>query len=60
MASRRPKIAAPQLISISRPARSIRSLRLASACSSIAYSPARNCHGWVLCTDGARAAVATR
>ena len=59
-ASRSPNRAAPQLMSISRPSGSTRSLRRTSACSSIAYSPTRNRHGWVLCTDGARAAVAIR
>jgi hypothetical protein len=59
-ASRSPNRAAPQLISISRLAGSTRSLRPGSAYSSITYSPARNRHGWVFCTDGARAAVAIR
>ena len=37
---------------------SSRSLRRGSLYSSIADCSTRNRHGWVLCTDGARAAVA--
>ena len=59
-ASRSPNSAAPQLMSISRPTGSTRSLRRWSAYSSMASWPARNRHGWVLCTDGALAAVAIR
>ena len=59
-ASRSPNSAAPQLMSISRPIGSTPSLRRWSAYSSIAYWPTRNRHGWVLCTDGARAAVPIR
>jgi hypothetical protein len=59
-ASRSPNRAAPQLISISRPAGSTWSLRRGSAYSSIAWLLTLNRHGWVLCTDGARAAVVMR
>src|SRR5262249_25460742 len=49
-----------QLISISRPAGSARSLRRGSVHSSTASGAVRNRHGWVLWTDGARVAAVTR
>jgi hypothetical protein len=52
--------AAPQVMIISRPAGSSSSWRLVSAYNSIARSVTVNRHGWVLCTDGARAATSIR
>ena len=60
MASRSPNSAAPQLISISLPRASGDVRRRGSHHSSTASWPTRNRHGWLLCTDGARAAVAIR
>jgi hypothetical protein len=59
-ASRSPKSAAPQLISISLPIASSRVLRAGSAHSSTASASTRNRHGWLLWIDGALAAVAIR
>ena len=61
MASLSPYSAAPQLISISRPSGSACCRFLAGSAYSSMESPRnRNCHGWLLCSDGALAAVAAR
>jgi hypothetical protein len=60
MASRTPNSAAPQLISISLPLASDHVRRRGSHHSSTESACTTNRHGWLLCTEGARAADAIR